>query len=69
MKYVRYNDDGKIHLLPLHTNRTLCGDERPLTRATETEGPGTCEWCLQSLEDLLTTLSPLRLLSGGDPVL
>jgi hypothetical protein len=69
MNYVRFNEGGKIHIVPLHTDRTLCEDERPPTRATNCKGPATCELCLQSLENLLTSLRPLRLFSGGDTLL
>jgi hypothetical protein len=52
MNYIRFGENQKIHIRPLHTKRTLCGDERDVTKAIQCDGPATCEWCVQSLDDL-----------------
>jgi hypothetical protein len=55
VKLVKDDERGKSHVVPLHTNRTLCGESR--TRWYVLEGLAantepTCTFCWQSLVDL-----------------
>jgi hypothetical protein len=55
VKLVRNDERGKSHVVPLHANRTLCGESRDRWYVLEDLGAKTeptCEFCWQSLVDL-----------------
>lgn len=63
---VSAKNDGKVHIRPLHTGRTLCGyRKREIKKQVHGQLPD-CENCLGSLHDLasLLTLPSVRRVVG-----
>lgn len=57
MKLIQLSPEGVIHIQPKHTGRTLCGDTRGWATHITTSAAPTCQWCRESLEDLVSALA------------
>ena len=47
---------GRVHVIPLNSGHTLCGETVMTTATDRSADRPTCQWCQESLRDLVVAL-------------
>ena len=58
MKLVQLSPEDVVHVQPKYTGRTLCGETRGWAGHISDAAAPTCEFCRESLDDLLRMAVP-----------